>query len=164
MKMDQIAFYSLTEKGGMASLMIKESLGLIDKHWIEDTVTCVNKVYPAYKQPIMGQAKGHLQYNYDLGIELEILRYNEGPSWHEHLPPLYSIINNTTGRPYLSHIGIHLADDEDFPAMLSWRLVQETKTKHHTNPYVNEKRRLYEFRIFESVPGTYLKFIKRKHY
>jgi hypothetical protein len=156
MKMDQIAFYCYSKE---AEDKLKRTLCVSD--WIEDEVVCNNIIYPAHGVPYLSKAIGHLQFNYQLGVEVEILRYKEGSSWHNHLPTGLAL--RGTLCPFISHIGIHTTDlpDKENMMELGWRLVQETKTLVHTNPYLIEKRRTYEYQIWESVPGSYLKYIKR---
>lgn len=160
MKIDQIAYYCNFE---YAEKNIKNTFGLLDG-WINDTVECTNRIYPEIGRPYTSEAIGELQFNYVLGIELEILRYTEGSSWHNHLPNNIALKGNLL--QFQSHVGIHLDDREDFPDEenmheLKWRLVQETTTHKHSNPYLIEKKRTYRYKIYESVPGTYLKYIKR---
>lgn len=163
MKIDQIAFYCHTEQ---AEEHVKCLFSLTDeKKWIKDKVISTNMIYPQHGVPYKCRAVGELQFNYDLGIELEILRYTEGSSWHNHLPNNIAIRGSML--PFISHVGIHLDENEDFPyeeymkEQHCWRLVQETTTHQHTNPYLLEKRRTYQYKIYESVPGTYIKYIKR---
>lgn len=161
MKMNQIAFYCQTE---WSERHVKELFGLHNADWVRDTVVSTNIIHPEHLPSYETQAVGELQFNYDLGIELEILRYVSGASWHHHLPLKYAIKGSLI--PFISHVGIHLEDGENFPdddyiLESCWRLVQETKTKAHTNPYVLEKKRTYEYRIYESMQGTYIKYIKR---
>lgn len=163
MKIDQIAFYCNTEQ---AEEIVKATFGLIDESkWTKDKAISTNKIYPMHGNPYACRAVGELQFNYDLGIEFEILRYSSGSSWHNHLPN--NIALRGTMLPFISHVGIHLDDGEDFPDNTfmdethCWRLVQETRTHQHTNQYIVEKRRTYEYKIYESVPGTYIKYIKR---
>jgi hypothetical protein len=162
MKMDQIAYFCYSEK---AESKLKRTLCLIDG-WIEDYVICDNMIYPLNGVQYVSRAVGRLQFNYNLGVELEILRYDSGSSWHNHLPTKMAL--QSTFLPIISHIGIHLDDNENFPDMgnmieLGWRLVQQTKTLSHSNPYIVEKKRTYEYQIWETIPGTYLKYIKRIH-
>lgn len=163
MKIDQIAFYCETEN---SEEHVKKTFP--GKEWIKDTVVSVNEIFPQYGRPYRCQAIGELQFNYDFGIELEILRYVEGSSWHNHLPTKIALRGSML--PFLSHVGIHMAEEDLFPdepnmqewfVTSPWRLVQRTRTISHSNPYLIEKKRTYEYRIYESVPGTYLKYIKR---
>lgn len=149
MKMDQIAFYARNEA---EAKRIKEIFGLVNAEWKKDTVTADSSVYGSAVETNVAE----LEFNYDLGVELEILRYVSGPCWHDgmHKYDFYT---------YISHIGIHLDDDEDFPAMPYARLVQETWTQSHTSPYLVDCGRKYHYRIFELAPGNYIKYIKRVH-
>lgn len=163
MKIDQIAFYCQTEE---AEKIIKATFGLTDESkWTKDKAISTNVIYPLHGNAYHCRAIGELQFNYDLGIELEILRYTTGSSWHNHLPTMIALRGSML--PFLSHVGIHLDDGENFPdetfmnESRCWRLVQETTTHQHTNPYLLKKRRTYQYKIYESVPGTYIKYIKR---
>ena len=160
MKLDQIAFYAST--AALAN-EIKAQFGLTNAQWITDTVTA-QSVVAGSELKIENVAE--LQFNYDLGIELEILRYKTGPHWHVRRNP-----NFTHGR-FLSHAGIHLSDTEDFPifepGIHAWRLVQETWTTQHTSEYLTDPKspgfgRKYHYRIYEVSPGAYVKYIKRVH-
>lgn len=148
MKMDQIAFYCNTD---LAELMVKNAFGLADKEWVQDYVIGDSSVFGG---PFI-ENKAHLQFNYDLGIEIELLRYVEGPHWHT-----FEVDERAA---FISHIGVHLDANEPFPDMgIGWSMVQETFTKSHTNAFVNEKKRKYHYQIFRSYgTKTYIKFIKR---
>jgi hypothetical protein len=121
---------------------------------IKDTVHARSKVLNFPEQPNTAE----LQFNYSLGIELEILRYVHGQNWHLHNPlHRYSV-------PFISHVGIHLDDGEEFPAMEHGKLVQETWTISHTSEYLTTGAgagRKYHYRIFELSPGSYIKYIRR---
>lgn len=164
MRADQIAFYALDD---VQIEQIKAQLGLANSQWIKDTVTANSNVAVAEQGSMENIAE--LQFNYDLGIELEILRYISGPHWHLGNPlfnptPLGDRIWTTP--PFISHVGIHLDDGEEFPAMEQCKLVQETFTISHTAPYLTTgpaAGRKYHYRIFEMSPGSYIKYIKRLH-
>jgi len=161
MKIDQVAFYAATQAQSDA---IKAMLGLTQEEWVTDTVTARSIV-----NGVDGQNVGELQFNYSLGIEVEILRYIEGLSWHNSNP----LAGNAFTRgilkaPFISHVGIHLDDGEPFPEMIGCRLVQETFTISHTGQYLTDPRspgygRKYHYRIFELSPGSYIKYIARVH-
>lgn len=147
MKMDQVAFYAFND--GEAD-EIKAHFGLLYSKWIHDEVTA-KSYFPGGKQSLN---KALLQFNYDLGIELEIIRYIDGHHWHN--------FGHHSNR-FISHIGLHLAPEEDFPAT-SWPLVQETFTISHTSEYLTigeGKGRKYHYRIHELSPYNYIKYIKR---
>lgn len=151
MKIDQVAFYARSED---EANRIKAQFGLLDAQWIRDTVTARSIVRGSEHQNV-----AKLQFNYDLGIELEILRYTSGANWHE-LNPL--AVNDS----FISHIGIHLEDGEEFPVMEHCKLVQETFTISHTAEYLTTgpaAGRKYHYRIFELSPGSYVKYIRRIH-
>lgn len=154
MKIDQVCFYAPDHQ---EVNRIKAQFGLIDAKWIKDTVTAESTVWPFDKEINVAE----LQFNYDLGIEFEILRYIDGDHWHNNNPLL-----TTNGLPFISHIGIHLDDSEDFPKMELCKLVQETFTLSHTTEYLTTGAgagRKYHYRIFEMSPGTYIKYIRRIH-
>lgn len=161
MKMDQLAFYADTD---VQANRIKDQLGLIDAEWIKDTVTAKSEVWPFSTEENVAE----LQFNYSLGIELEILRYVKGCSWH-HQNPLAvkgGFDRKGANLPFISHVGIHLEDNEDFPEMRYCPLVQETFTISHTSEYLTKEGspgfgRKYHYRIFELSPGSYIKYIRR---
>lgn len=152
MKIDQCAFYAHTNEDADR---IKEQFGLLGAQWIRDTVTARSKVIGNGERENVAE----LQFNYDLGVELEILRYVDGPSWHLTNP----LSKNSS---FISHIGIHLEDGEPFPEMRHCIMVQETFTLSHTAAYLTTgpaAGRKYHYRIFELSPGSYVKYIKRIH-
>lgn len=155
MKIDQIAYYAANRA---QADNIKHWLGLADPAlWIKDRVTADSTVWG--KGPFENVAE--LQFNYSLGIELEIIRYVEGTHWH-------GTGANNIERPIISHVGVHLDDGEDFPAMEGCELAQETFTKSHTAEYLTlpgspAAGRLYHYRIFAMGPNNFIKFIRRIH-
>lgn len=165
MKIDQVAFYSKDEE---QTEKIKEALGLKDKQWVIDQVTA-KSLFPDGQWCIN---KGLLRFNYDLGIELEILTYTEGRHWAIDCKSDFATGFKQNGNPlwslntFISHVGIHLEDGEEFPPMVGWPLVQETFTMSHTSEYLTTgggAGRLYHYRIHEMAPGTYIKYIRRIH-
>lgn len=156
MKQDQIAFYATDADDAEA---FKRRLGLHDKEWVLDTVTANSTVYYADGSIIAEQNVAELQFNYDLGTEVEILRYIKGANWHNEHAERHQPL-------YISHVGFHLDDDEPFPDLPN--LVQETFTISHTATYLTDPAskgygRKYHYRIHEISPASYLKFIKRVH-
>lgn len=157
MKIDQIAFYCGSE-GAVAS--IKSWFGLQDAKWVHDTVTG-ESIISMNGRTYMSQNVAELQFNYDLGIELEILRYIRGDNFHMENEAKVSM-------PFVSHVGIHLEDNEDFPPMPGAKLVQETRTLSHTGEYLTSPTspgygRKYHYRIFQIQPCHFVKYIKRIH-
>ncbi len=150
MKLDQVAYYCATKD---QADHVKRMFGLTNSEWIKDKVTAMSSVYGG---PLM-QNVAELQFNYALGIELEILRYIDGPSWHGKSVDVIK-------RPIISHVGFHLEDGEEFPEMAGCELVQETFTKSHTSEYLTTgagRGRLYHYRIFEVGTMNYAKYIRR---
>jgi len=148
-KLNQIAYATKTVE---ARNTIKRLLGLEGADWVKDTVE--GTVMIPGLRPALSTAL--LEFNYDLGIEVEILTYLKGPNWHAlrrdwaDLPPTF-----------LSHQGIHV---EEFPRRFDGPpLVQEMVTTQHTNPYLIEKKRTFHYKIYDTRPtlGIYTKFIKR---
>ncbi len=161
MKVNQISYYANTEQ---AERLIKQTFAVADDSWWSDRIICTNRIFPPHGRPYQCRAIAEVQRTFDLGIEIEILRYIEGSSWHNHLPNMIALRGSMI--PFLSHVGILLDEKESFPDEedmneLRWQLVQETTTHQHQNEEEAEKRRTYKYKIYESVPGTYLKYIKR---
>ena len=154
MKIDQICFYCSTEAAG---LKVKRFFNLEHADWIQDKVTA-RSIFGNQAIP-PSENIAELQFNYDLGIELEILRYVSGPSWHWTNP-----LNREP--QFISHVGIHLHSAEDFPDSREFPLVQETFTQSHTGEYLTKPGspgygRKYHYKIFEMSPGSYIKYIRR---
>lgn len=154
MKADQLAWYAHNEEQVVA---IKKMFGLLDKPWVEDQATGKLVVRRNYGSVVEGQSVGHLRFNYDLGIELEILTYLEGPHWHEERPEFLA------GQPFLSHVGIHMDDESEKHWDKASRIVQDMWTIQHTNPYLLEKGRKYHYQIRDTVAqlGHFTKYIWR---
>jgi hypothetical protein len=152
MKMDQVAYYCVNQ---YAVADLKRDLSLENAKWITDTVHGQSKV--AVKSSFeTGENVAELQFNYDLGLELEIIRYVSGPHWHPQPLP----------HRLMSHVGVHLDEGEPFPLMPHSRIVQETRTLHHTSDYLTNPDspgylRRYHYRIHEIGPNTFIKFIRR---
>jgi hypothetical protein len=154
MKIDQVAFYCPTFEGEQR---IKQGLGLLDKEWVRDEVTARSRVLGGNGTWIEVEPQvAELQFNYDLGIEVEILRYLNGMSWHDFSANAEYIAAR------MSHVGMHV---DEFPETI-FPLVQETWTKKHTNEFLTNPNsrgygRLYHYRVHHMGIGAYLKFIKR---
>ena len=138
MKIDQLAFYAADEQ---AKADIKKRFGLLEAEWIKDTASGKAKVWQNDEEYIVCE----LEFNRDLGIELEIIRVIHGTN-----------VYYGGFRGKLAHVGVHLASDEPFP---DWpELLKEMRTDKHTNPAVGARR--YHYRI-HNLGGCYVKFIKR---
>ncbi len=149
---EQVALYP--PDPGRAVQLLRE-LGLTD--WVHDNVVAVGVVHGAE-----GTNAAALAFNYEASppsglLELEVLHYTAGPHWMEHV------------RPSVSHLGMHCTEE----ALVQWRerfarlgidVAQEVLTQQHTNPYLLEKRRKYQYVIFNTRPilGVDLKFIVRR--
>ena len=151
--MDQIAFYA---PDASAERAIKQQLGLLDAEWTEDLVTGRVSVFGEPENI----SKAKLLFNYDLGIELEILTYLHGPNWHRHRDKAHSGPACRAGfPPFMSHLGFHV-NDGPLPT-LPWPVAQRMVTTFHTNPAITDRR--YEYVIFDTRGklGIDLKYIKR---
>lgn len=160
MVLDQIAIYCSNEEEARRA---KATWGLASADWTQDIVRGTGTVYGER----LDISVAHLQFNYDLGIELEILTYLEGDNWHAHWNRTQlragSSRNEVTGTfyggPFLSHVGFHI-NDQPMPD-LPFPLVQELFTLEHSNPAI--AGRSYHYRIYDTreVNGVFSKYIKR---
>lgn len=136
------------------ALLIELGLDL----WTDDHVKATG-----YVCGTPGSNEADLAFNYqntrDGGkpLELELLHYTRGANW-------------MAGRePAVSHLGMHCTADE----LMSWRqkfaelgisVAQEVFTDSHTNPFLVETGRKYQYVIFDTrdILGVDLKFIVRR--
>jgi hypothetical protein len=138
------------------ALQLLRALGLTD--WIHDNVVAVGEVHGA-----PGTNAAALAFNYQSApepvapLELEVLHYTAGPHWMER------------ARPAVSHLGMHCTAEElaawrETFARLGIEVAQEVLTQQHTNPYLLERGRKYQYVIFNTRPvlGVDLKFIVRR--
>ena len=149
MKIDQIAYYCSNPK---SEAFIKRMLGLENEPWVRDTVTAKSMVWG---KPL-AENVAELQFNYSLGIEVEILRYTRGPNWHDGV--------QFSAEPFISHVGAHLADGEPWPEFSGCVVAQETFTQQHTNEYLTTggaAGRLFHYKVFQLRRGNYFKVIQR---
>jgi hypothetical protein len=126
--------------------------------WVTDHVVAGGKVF--------GNAGGNeadLAFNYqntregNKPLELEVLHYTQGPNWMAGRPPM------------VSHLGMHCTAEEldkfrrKF-ADMGITVAQEVFTQSHTNPFLLETGRKYQYVIFDTrdILGTDLKFIVRR--
>lgn len=153
--LDQIAFYAPDER---AADDVKMYFGLSDADWTEDHVTGNVRVFGEYEDE--AESRARLLFNYDLGIELEILTYTDGPNWHAYRDNICFGSGLREGSPpFVSHLGFHVNDGE-LP-ILPWPIAQEMITTSHSNPAIHDRR--YAYRIFSTraMLGVDLKYIKR---
>jgi hypothetical protein len=131
-------------------------LGLTE--WVQDHVKATGRVFGR-----AGRNSANLAFNYQntrpegKPLELEILQYVDGPNW-------------MSGRvPVVSHLGMHCTEHEldvfrrKFAA-LSIKTAQEVFTDSHTNPFLLQTGRKYQYVIFDTraILGVDLKFIVRR--
>lgn len=142
-KIDQLAFISYSEADTRA---IKVQLGLDNAEWIEDIVVASGEV-----RGVPGVNKARLLFNYDMGTEVEILQYLEGPNYASGL---------TGGR--VCHFGIHAAPNMK-PPTFDAPIVQRVKTRQHTNEFLLKTGRRYQYTIYDTLAtlGVFTKVIER---
>lgn len=156
-KIDQIAFAARTDEEEQA---IKVALGLDKAEWIEDHCIASGEVFGE-----KGTNEAKLLFNYDMGIEVEILRYVSGPNYLDGHPPLLGRTRSSYGYVESTrqcHIGIHHDGVGPVPTF-DYPIAQRVETQAHTNPYLLEKGRKYRYTIYDSFQalGVYLKVIER---
>lgn len=153
--LDQLAFYAPNDA---AAEEVMETFGLLDADWTVDYVVGRCSVYGG----TMEESCARLLFNYDLGIELEILTYLSGPNWHDYRwrKPMNDAPNPYGDKAFMSHIGFHV-NDEDLPN-LPFEVAQRMVTESHSNPAI--ANRSYEYVIFDTYDqiGHALKYIKRR--
>lgn len=164
MKCDQIAHYvhndvqaeMAAHRLGLTSSEANHATATAGVGWVEDIVE--GRVRFGFSGD-WEYSKAHLRFNYAHGTEIELLTYLEGPHWHAR-----NTAEFRSGQPFLSHIGFHLAPDESWPTYLAPELlVQEMVTDRHTNQFLIQRGRTYQYRIYDTRAwlGTYSKFIRR---
>lgn len=145
-KIDQIAYIAFSDQD---ELDIKQALGLEKAEWIEDRVVATGTVRGA-----LGENTAKLLFNYDMGVEVEILRYTKGPNYASQLPG---------GR--LCHIGIHAGPADEIGGVPTFDapIIQQVETQSHTNPYLLSTGRHYRYTIYDTYRtlGVYTKVIER---
>jgi len=156
-KVEQLAIATSNPSRLIANLEL--ILG-IKGEWVHDTVTTKGKVGIGAEDDDKTVAK--LAFNYDLGLELEVLSYQSGPNW------LALKGKGMDEQPQISHVGMHVTQEE----MHAWKykmaregfsIIQQVITQEHTNPFLVENGRKFEYVIFdtESALGFDFKIIRR---
>lgn len=142
-KIDQLAFISHSEEN---TRRIKESLGLQNADWIEDIVVASGEV-----RGESGTNKARLLFNYDMGIEVEILQYLEGPNYATVL-----------GGGRICHYGIHATAGKPVPTFDA-PIIQRVTTRSHTNEFLLKTGRRYRYTIYDTLAtlGVFTKVIER---
>lgn len=163
-KIEQIA---IAPRNPNEARKLLEDMGL--KDWVEDNVSATGYVFG---RP--GKNSAELQFNYTAfeGKEFEILKYQIGKNWLDQADNK-DYRNDTPASPHrnaskFSHIGMHCSPEELtqwrlFFAQREIRVAQEVVTTDHTNPFLKENGRKYNYVIFDTldVLGVYVKFIVR---
>lgn len=134
-----------------------QAIGLTD--WIDDHVVARGFV----KGIGEGVNEADLRFNYQATrpdakpLEVEILHYTDGPNWMQR------------HAPSVSHLGMHvtaqeLAEIRTKMDDLNVRVAQEVFTESHTNAFLIETGRKYQYVIFDTraILGVDLKFIVRR--
>lgn len=159
LKIDQLAFLARSDEDELA---IKKQLNLANADWVEDYVVAEGFVRGARKPgeprvPAVNTAK--LLFNYDLGLEVEILRYTDGHNYADM---------GKVKSCQLCHIGAHVEKGVELPeTMKSWAvaapIIQQVETKAHTNEFLIETGRRYRYTIYDTkaLLGVYFKVIER---
>lgn len=159
-KIDQIAIATTDSEKLVETL---KQVGLTE--WIKDEVVATGKVRESGSYPVSNKAK--LNFNYQMGIEFEVLEYTEGKSWHNEIRKNKEFTDN-----FLSHIGFHIVDDkEPVPCAgdmiiksaeeklqeikskmieAGYKIAQEVFTDSHTNEYLQQQKRKYHYVIFDT--------------
>jgi hypothetical protein len=142
-KTDQIAYIAYNDEDEKS---IKKALGLENAVWVEDECVASGIV-----RGVPGVNKAKLLFNYDMGIEVEILRYIEGPNYAD------GIVGGSIG-----HIGIHAGPGENVPTF-NFPIIQQVKTRSHTNEFLLKTGRKYQYTIYDTFDalGVYMKVIER---
>ena len=152
-KIEQVAFRCLVPELAIARY---KQIGC--KDWVTDTVVAEGVLLG---RPFTCTAD--LYFNYDLGYELEILKYHDfSESWHDYRTPL-----KNESDLVLSHMALHCVEKEVLAitlqmATIGCPIIQSVKTTSHTNSHIKDERR-YRYVIFDSQHklGFDLKLIQR---
>ena len=150
---EQVALCPINPQKAVALL---REIGLTE--WVQDHVVAEGRVHGT-----PGRNEADLAFNYDATrpegkpLELEVLHYARGPNWMEQHP-------NT-----VSHLGMHCTAEEldEFRrkfADMGYSVAQEVFTESHTNPFLLETGRKYQYVIFDTraVLGVDIKLIVRR--
>lgn len=153
MKIEQIAFGTTSKKAKSDLIENLSKFGW--KTWSNDRVEATGIIFG-----VEGKNSAELSFNYDFGLELEILTYIDGLNWHGKRNPEGKEI-------FLSHLGLHVSAQELETIKLIMEfmgigIAQEVYTDSHTNPVIKGKRK-YHYVVFDSEEklGFDLKLIER---
>ncbi len=153
LKIDQLAFISRSTED---TAVIKSNFRLQDADWVEDYVEARGYVRGAERN---ATNTARLLFNYDLGVELEILQYTDGPNY----PDVGKVPSCS-----LCHIGFHVEKGKKIPGALqnwvfAYPMIQQVETQKHTNQFLLDTGRRYKYTIYDTRDflGVYLKVIER---
>lgn len=156
-KIDQIALYA--SDPGLARDMLGIMFGMTE--WVTDIALARGTVFGV---EVLRMA-GELSFNYQAGLEVEVLHYITPLHWHSARAKAKGELFPPPGL-FVSHIGTHV--DDMAVARLpyekaGWRVAQEVRTFSHTNPYLLERGRTYHYVVWDSrdIIGYDLKLIQR---
>lgn len=160
LKIDQLAFLARNDQDEAA---IKKQLRLTDANWVEDHVTAEGYVRgarsPGTPRDVKSRNIAKLLFNYDLGLEVEILRYTNGANYADagRLPSCH-----------LCHVGCHVEKGKELTGLLAdWTfaspIIQQVETISHTNEFLVSTGRRYRYTIYDTreMLGVYFKVIER---
>ena len=154
MKFDQIAFRATSENNFDHTMKLAQDIyGLFPEGWVHDEVMAKGFVRMFGRVCVN---KAHLAFNYSGTLEIEVIEYLGGANFHSYTPGC------------ISHFGIHMDskkefDDQFHSLKTQWELYQHVTTVSHTNEYLLERKRTYEYAIFDTRPaiGHFTKLIRR---
>lgn len=155
-KLDQLAYASRSDAD---TNQIKEALGLNKSDWIFDKMVGETELYDLQTGKVIKtfETTAKLEFNYDNGIETEILQFTNGANNYVEM------LRVQTGD--ICHVGYHLGDDEDFDVVPdTHKLLFKTVTSSHTSPFLKKTGRKYEYRIYAVANSGHrfvTKYIKR---
>ncbi len=129
------------------------------RNWIDDTVTAEGYI-GGNKNKETNVAQ--LAFNYDLGVELELITYLAGNNWHKHCGRLES------DSAFPSHMSYHVTGAERAEltrkfVKCGWPIVQDVTTISHTNNALISSGKRYRYVVFNSRVniGFDIKLIER---
>lgn len=162
-KFEQIAFYAPDMN------LTKSMFSLLGcREWVNDTVTALGTVgrEGSPNQLFDAANVANLAFNYDLNIELELIRYVAGPNWHNHRTPHRVKEDGSAFAPFLSHMSYHVEDmagEKMKYLRAGFHIIQDVRTISHTNPFLKQSNRHYNYVIFDTASelGFDLKLIRR---
>lgn len=141
MKLSQITYYAHDDE---QVDQIKDQFGL-GSDWVEDLFTADVEVY-RFGGTQLGELSGRSLVNFDLGMELEIITYFDGPHW------MTDRAGFQTRLPFLSSIGfenggVEMARPKEF------HLVQSMVTTSHTANHIADNGSFFNHEIYRNSTG-----------